>query len=95
MSADQLADLQTKRMHWALNLSVEQNTEIYAIAFKFSEKMKSSVKELKTEQGKPSLEAMYKIQLKKLELLQEVKLELKGILSDEQLATWLLLVIGK
>ena len=38
---------------------------------------------------------MYKIQLKKLELLQEVKLELKGILSDEQLATWLLLVIGK
>ena len=50
--------------------------------------MKASIKEIKTEPGKPDADTIYKIQSKKFDLLQEVRAESKTILSTEQLNTW-------
>lgn len=92
LSSEQVAELKSKKMQLALDLDKDENNKVFAIALKFSKEMREAIKTIKTESGKPSPETIHKIQLKKLELLQDIKKELKSFLSKDKVEKWTLIM---
>ena len=93
LNPEQVAELKAKKMQLVLDLNEEEYEKAYSIALKFAEKMKGNIKELKTEPGRPSSGTFYKIQLKKMELLKDVKEQLKSFLTAEEIDKWMLIMM--
>lgn len=93
LNPEQLAELNSIKMQLALDWGEDEYKKAYTISLKFAESMKAAIEELKTEPGKPSPETIYKVQLKKLELLIDVKKQLKSFLTEEEIEKWTLIMM--
>ena len=92
LGSEQVAELKSKKMQLTLDLDKDEYDKVFTIALKFSKEMREAIKTIKTEPGKPSPETIHKMQLKKLELLQDIKKELKSFLSKDQVEKWTLIM---
>ena len=93
LNPEQVAELNAKKMQLALDLNEDEYDKAYSIALKLSNEMREAIKKIKTEPGKPSPETMYKMRLKKMALLKDVKQELRSFLTEKQIETWTLIVM--
>lgn len=89
---EQVAELKAKKMQLALDLDKDEYDKVFAIALKFSKEMREAIKTIKKEPGKPSPETIHKMQLEKLEILQDIKKELKSFLTRDQVENWTLIM---
>jgi len=90
LSVNQIADLQTKRMIFRLNLTSIQKNGVRKINLDIANTRKEFAKTFKDRKtkGKPSAEVIYAMMNKRLDKQIEVKTALKQILSKEQLEKW-------
>lgn len=93
LSPEEMANLQTKKMTLALDLTDAQQQDIYKINLENAKLRKAHMAERKAkresgEAQKPTQEERLKMANKKLDHMIEVKAKMKDILNDEQYARW-------
>lgn len=90
LSVDEIAEIQTKRMTFYLDLSPSQKNEVYKINLDIAKTRKEFMETYKNKKtkGKPSSDELYKIMNSRLDKQIEVKNALKKILTEEQLTKW-------
>lgn len=91
LSAEQMANLQTKRMTFRLGLDENQAVKVQQINLSFAKIRKSKMEEFKNkkQENKPSVENRYKMMNTQLDNRIAYKKELANILSKEQLDKWI------
>lgn len=90
LSVDEIAEIQTKRMTFFLDLSPSQKNEVHKINLDIAKTRKEFMETFKNKKnnGKPSSDELYKIMNRRLDKQIEVKNALKKILTEEQLTKW-------
>lgn len=90
LSVNQIADLETKRMTYFLDLSKSQINKVYKINLDIAKTRKSNRKAFHDRRGtgKPSPQELYDIMTKKLDKQIEIKEQFKKILSEKQFEKW-------
>ena len=90
LSENEIADLQTKRMTFYLDLSDSQKSKVHKINLDIAKTRKSFMETFQNKKGKgkPSSQELYKTMNKRLDKQIEVKKQLKEILSKKQLEKW-------
>lgn len=90
LSVNQIADLETKRMTYFLDLSKSQINKVYKINLDIAKTRKANRKAFHDRRGtgKPSPQELYDIMTKKLDKQIEIKEQFKKILSEKQFEKW-------
>lgn len=90
LSVNQIADLETKRMTYFLDLSKSQKNKVYKINLDIAKTRKANRKAFHDRRGtgKPSPQELYDIMTKKLDKQIEIKEQFKKILSEKQFEKW-------
>lgn len=90
LSADEIAEMQTKRMVLHLDLSPSQKNEVHKINLDIAKTRKEFMETFKNKKakGKPNSDELYQIMNRRLDKQIEVKNALKKILTEEQLTKW-------
>lgn len=90
LSVNQIADLETKRMTYFLDLSKSQKIKVYKINLDIAKTRKANRKAFHDRRGtgKPSPQELYDIMTKKLDKQIEIKEQFKKILSEKQFEKW-------
>ncbi len=93
LTPEQMADLQTKKMTLALDLTTAQQAQIKALNLEKAKTRKAKMEERKTmkeagERKKPTSDERYAMQNQRLDQMIAQKAEMKNILSDEQYTKW-------
>lgn len=88
LEPEQIATLQTKRLTLYLGLNENQQKSVNEIYLGVSKLRIAKLKEIKSLNQKPSEEFRYKLANERLDMMIEVKLKLKNVLSTEQLNAW-------
>lgn len=91
LSAEQMADLRTKKMTLALDLNERQQKEIFEINKEMAadhKKIKEARKVMKESDKKPSSDEIYKKKSERLDKMIAHKTEMKKILTPEQYEKW-------
>lgn len=90
-TAEQIAELKTKKMALALDLSDKQQRQIYEInkrnAIERKEKIES-LKALRTEKKQLSSDQLFELKKSRLDKQLAQQAEMKKILNDRQFETW-------
>jgi protein CpxP len=85
---EQMATLQTKRLTFYPDLNENQQVSIKEIFLDVSKNRIAKLKEIKQLNQKPNEEFRYKLANERLDMMIEVKLKLKNVLTTEQLNAW-------
>ena len=93
LSAEEIAELATKKMTLGLDLSEAQQTKVQTILLEEATFRKEKMKEREASRAeadaqKPSKEEHLKMQNEKLDRQIEMKQQMKSILSDAQYTKW-------
>ncbi|MCL9769123.1 hypothetical protein NAT47_01705 [Flavobacterium sp. HXWNR69] len=91
MSPDQLAELQTKRLTFDLDLNSNQQKEVKAIILDQAKKREALKTEMKAKREKGeslSADERYEKQIERLDDQIELKAKLKKVLTPEQMKKW-------
>lgn len=93
LSAEEMANLQTKKMTLALDLTTEQQDDIYKLNLENAKLKKTHMAERKARKDsgdatKPTKEERLKRMNNMLDHKIAVKAKMKDILNDEQYARW-------
>ena len=93
LTPEQMADLQTKKMTLALDLTTGQQEQIKALNLEKAKMRKAKMEERKNmkeagDRKKPTSDERYAMQNERLDQMIAQKAEMKNILSDEQYSKW-------
>ncbi|QLE01731.1 hypothetical protein HX109_09240 [Galbibacter sp. BG1] len=91
LSADQIADLKTKKMALTLDLTESQQKDIYTINKDIAIERKEKMAELKAKKEageKPTADERYARMNERLDAQLEVQSKMKKILNEEQYKMW-------
>ena len=87
MSAEQMADLKTKKLALALDLDSKQQQEVKKIQTQTIQNHKNMMKD-KKDRADLTTEQIYKMKSDRLDAKIKTKQEMKRILNEEQYQTW-------
>lgn len=86
LSAEQIADLKTKQLTLALDLSAKQQQEVRALHLEMAQEKKANPP--KRRETKPTPEQAYEFMMARLDKQIEVKNSFKSILNKDQFEKW-------
>lgn len=88
MTPEQRADLKTKEMALALDLSTGQQAQVMALQLDLEQKRQEKIENRKEQKDRKELtsEQLYEMRSARLDEAIRVKKEMKSILTDEQFA---------
>lgn len=95
MSAEQIAQLETKKLTLALDLTEKQQEQIAELQMQKAVDRKARMEERESRDSKPDADERYALMNERLDKQIEMKEKMKSILNKEQFEKWEKLAAGK
>ena len=95
LSAEQIAQLETKKLTLALDLTEKQQQQVEELQMQKAVERKAKMEERKSRDAKPDADERYALMNERLDKQIEMKENMKSILNKEQFEKWEKLAAGK
>ena len=95
LSAEQIAQLETKKLTLALDLTEKQQQQINELQLEKAVERKTRMEERKSRDSRPDADERYAMMNERLDKQIEMKENMKSILSKEQFEKWEMLATDK